>query len=231
MIEGKMATVEEIEKKTYKNAMHLGLDNPDIIVMELCPTCSVISEVPLLEVVHSDDAHSEDYEPDQCVLLDDVQFSRSLSIPVTITESVSGSTLLDKVVIYVKDYNTATTYSSKTWNCGSVNGSSSNTMTISLPTDMYNNTYYLSVYVGKTGGNRTFTFTAQYQTFKITKKYSSIKELTWSGSGTAVVNTVNILVPDRGALNVNYPQLCTPNACVLGGLNVEKLQKITIAIS
>lgn len=224
MIEGKMATVEEIEKKTYKNAMQLGTG----ISLYLCPTYSVISEVPLLEVARSDDY---EYQSDQCVLLDDVQFSRSLSIPVTITESLSGSTLLDKVVIYVKDYNTATTYSSKTWNCGSVNGSSSSTITINLPTDMYNNTYYLSVYVGKTGANRTFTFTAQYQTFKITKQYSSIKELTWSGSGTAVVNTVNIAVPDRGALNVNYPQLCTPNACVLGGLNVEKLQKITIAIS
>ena len=227
MIEGKMATVEEIEKKTYKNAMHLGLDAPNDNVMDLCPTCSVISEVPLLEVARSDDY---EYQSDQCVLLDDVQF-RSLSIPVTITESLSGSTLLDKVVIYVKDYSTATTYSSKTWNCGSVNGSSSNTMTINLPTDMYNNVYYLSVYVGKTGANRTFTFTAQYQTFKITKQYSSIRELTWSGSGTAVVNTVNIAIPDRGALNVNYPQLCTPNACVLGGLNVEKLQKITVAIS
>lgn len=217
-----MATVEEIERKTYKYAMQCD----STFYLHLCPTYSDISEVPLLSVARSDDY---EYQSDQCVILDDVQFSRSLSIPVTITENISGSTLLDKVIIYVNDYNTGTVYSTNIWNCGRVNGSSSNTMTINLPTDMYNNTYYMAVYIGKTGANRYFTFTAHYQTFTITKKFNNVKEVTWHGEGT--VSTNGYSVPTKGGLNVNYPLLVEPDASILGGLGVEKLQKITITIS
>lgn len=190
------------------------------------PTKSEITTCTLLDV----NTETTQYADNQCVKLDDI-YKKNIIIPVTINESVIGESKLDKVEIYLVDFETSTAlYKIGSWACGSVNGSKSANIVCNIPDDVLNGklTCCLSVYCGKTGARRKFTFSAKFPSFTISNSYTGIREMTWYGNSAATQNSPGLLF--------NMPiwtlQLGVgPCSSVIGGPGVEKLQRITITIS
>ena len=236
MANNKMATAKDINDKSYREAFY-GLNYYYKNVYK-CPTYAEITSIPILSVK---DTSGNDLilDSDQLVDLDRISCATSVVIPVTITESVSGQSQLEKVQIGSMSFADNSTALLGVWSCGSVDGSKTANVTCNLSgIDLTgNNLYTLRVYIGKTGANRTFKFTATFDTFSITKTISSVKETTWDGTGTVVPTDGSNA--GTGYVTINYGHYTYMSTIdkgkyagsLLGGYNIEKLKKITIAIS
>jgi hypothetical protein len=217
----KIATPSDINSTFCLNIFETNTYRPS----DKIPTKSEITACSLLDI----NTETTQYADNQCVKLDDI-YKKSIIIPVTITESVTGESKLDTVDIYLVDFQTnATLYKIGSWACGSVNGSKSANIVCNIPDNVLNSRHCcLAVYCGKTGATRRFVFTAHFPSFTISNSYTGIREKTWYGESGTTNN--------YKALLFNMPtwtlQLGVgPAASVIGGPGIEKLQKITIAIT
>lgn len=226
-----MATAKDINDKSYREAFYTNYYN-----QYKCPTYAEITSNPLFKV-RDTSGNNLELNSEQLVDLDRISCDTAITIPVTITESVTGKSLLENVKIGSQAFADGATALLGSWTCGNVDTSKTGIITCNLSgIDISgDNLHGLRVYIGKTSANRTFKFTATFDTFSITKTVSGVKEVTWDGTGTVVPNSGSSTATGYVTLNyAYYMHMSTGDKYVgsaLGGYNIEKLKKITIAIT
>lgn len=213
----KIATVEYIHDNICNDIFYANTYKPN----DKIPTREEIESCALLKV-------NGTYESNQCVKESDIS-KQSIIIPVTINESVVGESKLDSVEIWLVDMTTMTGIQQiGYWACGSVDGSKSANIVCNIPDNVVTTgRHCLSIYCGKTGAKRKFTFSAKFPSFTISNSYTGIRERWWYAPESS---------SQKGLLTVNHPGWTWqagvgPAASVIGGPGVEKLQRITITIS